>query len=95
MVSVQAVAGQVGSLFDKNAGVITTLEPASYELTLANDRSWRAPCKGGAFLAGESPTRRHAPAGSNRSGHGGNEMAEAVGWRATECSGSASVKAVT
>jgi hypothetical protein len=31
------------------------------------------------FPVGESPTRRNAPAGSNRSSHGGNEMAEAFG----------------
>src|SRR6202007_868984 len=29
------------------------------------------------FPVGASPTRRFAPAGSNRSSHGGNEMAEA------------------
>lgn len=38
-----------------------------------------APCKGGAFPVGESPTRRTAPAGSNRSNYGGNEMVEAFG----------------
>jgi prolyl-tRNA editing enzyme YbaK/EbsC (Cys-tRNA(Pro) deacylase) len=31
------------------------------------------------FPVGESPTRRNAPAGSNRSSYGGNEMAEAFG----------------
>ena len=31
------------------------------------------------FPVGASPTRRTAPAGSNRSSHGGNEMAEAFG----------------
>ena len=31
------------------------------------------------FPVGESPTRSIAPAGSNRSGHGGNDMAEAFG----------------
>src|SRR6478752_9052156 len=30
------------------------------------------------FPVGASPTRRFAPAGSNRSSHGGNEMAEAT-----------------
>jgi len=45
----------------------------------ATDRSWRAPCKGGAFPVGESPTRRNAPAGSTRSNYGGNEMVEAFG----------------
>jgi hypothetical protein len=29
------------------------------------------------FPVGANPTRRFAPAGSNRSSHGGNEMAEA------------------
>jgi hypothetical protein len=38
-----------------------------------------APCKGGAFPVGASPTRRTAPAGSNRSNYGGNEMVEAFG----------------
>ena len=31
------------------------------------------------FPVGASPTRPNAPAGSNRSSHGGNEMAEAFG----------------
>jgi hypothetical protein len=31
------------------------------------------------FPVGASPTRQNAPAGSNRSSHGGDEMAEAVG----------------
>ena len=31
------------------------------------------------FPVGASPTRRNAPAGSNRSSHGGDEMAEAFG----------------
>ena len=31
------------------------------------------------FPVGASPTRPTAPAGSNRSSHGGNEMAEAFG----------------
>ena len=31
------------------------------------------------FPAGASPARRNAPAGSNRSNHGGNEMVEAFG----------------
>jgi hypothetical protein len=31
------------------------------------------------FPVGANPTRRNAPAGSNRSSHGGNEMAEAFG----------------
>src|SRR6516162_10698273 len=33
------------------------------------------------FPVGARPTRRFAPAGSNRSSHGGNEMAEAFDWR--------------
>src|SRR6266516_4594827 len=36
-----------------------------------------------------------APAGSNRSSHGGNEVAEAFGWRVTIYGDSASVQAVT
>lgn len=32
------------------------------------------------FPVGESPTRRNAPAGSNRSNYGGNEMVEAFGY---------------
>src|SRR6266852_4929517 len=36
-----------------------------------------------------------APAGSNRSSHGGNEMAEAFGQRVTKYGDSASVQAVT
>jgi len=35
------------------------------------------------FPVGASPTRRFAPAGSNRSSHGGNEMAEAFDKRVT------------
>ena len=38
-----------------------------------------APCKGGAVPVGASPTRQPAPAGSNRSNYGGNEMVEAFG----------------
>ena len=41
--------------------------------------SRRAPCKGGAFQWVKAPPGQLAPAGSNRSGHGGNEMAEAFG----------------
>ena len=43
---------------------------------LANDCFWRAPCKGGAFQWVQVPPG-NAPAGSNRSSHGGNEVAEA------------------
>jgi catechol 1,2-dioxygenase len=35
------------------------------------------------FSVGAGPTRQFAPAGSSRSSHGGNEMAEAFGMRAT------------
>jgi multidrug efflux system membrane fusion protein len=35
------------------------------------------------FPVGAGPTRQFAPAGSSRSSHGGNEMAEAFGMRAT------------
>ena len=37
---------------------------------------WRAPCKGGAFQWVQAPPAT-APAGSKRSSHGGNEVAEA------------------
>jgi hypothetical protein len=40
---------------------------------------WVCAVKRRRFPVGESPTRRNAPAGSNRSSHGGNEMAEAFG----------------
>ena len=33
---------------------------------------------------GESPTRQPAPAGSNRSNYGGNEMVEAFGYATTD-----------
>jgi hypothetical protein len=39
----------------------------------------RAPCKGGAFQWVQAPPGELAPAGSNRSSHGGNEMTEAFG----------------
>ena len=41
--------------------------------------SRRAPCKGGAFQWVKAPPGELAPAGSNRSSHGGDEMAEAFG----------------
>ena len=44
-----------------------------------NSRSRRAPCKGGAFQWVKAPPGELAPAGSNRSSHGGDEMAEAFG----------------
>jgi len=45
---------------------------------------------------GESPTRRNAPAGSNRSNCGGNEAVEAFGdQRVTKYGDVASVQAVT
>src|SRR3954471_17367272 len=59
------------------------------------DRSWRAPCKGGAFPVGASPTRQPAPAGST-----GATM-EVTKWlkpsvkRVTKYGDSASVQAVT
>jgi hypothetical protein len=43
------------------------------------DRSWRAPCKGGVSQWVQIPPGDVAPAGSNRSSHGGNEVAEAPG----------------
>ena len=36
-----------------------------------------APCKGGVFQWVRDPPGNFAPAGSNRSSHGGNEVAEA------------------
>ena len=42
-----------------------------------NVRFRRAPCKGGAFQWVQAPPGDIAPAGSDRSSHGGNEMAEA------------------
>jgi hypothetical protein len=48
------------------------------------------------FLVGESPTRRDAPAGSNRSDCGGNEAVEAFGDKHVTIYGdAASVQAVT
>src|SRR5215469_2488504 len=48
------------------------------------------------FPVGESPTRRDAPAGSNRSSCGGNEAVEAFGdQRVTKYGDVASVQAVT
>jgi hypothetical protein len=41
-----------------------------------------APCKGGAFQWVQAPPG-NAPTGSNRSSHGGNEVAEAFGMRVT------------
>ena len=40
-------------------------------------RKWRAPCKGGVSQWVRIPPGNIAPAGSNRSSHGGNEVAEA------------------
>ena len=40
---------------------------------------WRAPCKGGVSQWVRIPPGDVAPAGSNRSSHGGNEVAEASG----------------
>ena len=40
---------------------------------------WRAPCKGGVSQWVRIPPGEFAPAGSNRSSHGGNEVAEASG----------------
>ena len=42
-----------------------------------NDRELACAVKRRRFPVGARPTRRFAPAGSNRSSHGGNEMAEA------------------
>jgi hypothetical protein len=42
-------------------------------------RSWRAPCKGGVSQWVRIPPGDFAPAGSNRSSHEGNEVAEASG----------------
>ena len=47
------------------------------------------------FPVGESPTRRDAPAGSNRSNCGGNETVEAFGEAVTKYGDGASVQAVT
>ena len=44
-----------------------------------NVRFWRAPCKGGVSQWVRIPPGDVAPAGSNRSSHGGNEVAEAFG----------------
>ena len=43
----------------------------------ANDAFLRAPCQGGAFQWVRDPPGDLAPAGSNRSRHGGDEMSEA------------------
>jgi len=43
----------------------------------ANVVLWRAPCKGGVSQWVQIPPGDVAPAGSNRSSHGGNEVAEA------------------
>ena len=50
-----------------------------HPLAILTTRVRRAPCKGGAFLWVRIPPGSVAPAGSNRSGHGGNEVAEAFG----------------
>jgi hypothetical protein len=47
------------------------------------------------FPVGESPTRRNAPAGCNRSNCGGNETVEAFGEAVTKYGDGASVQAVT
>jgi len=44
-----------------------------------NGKFWRAPCKGGVSQWVRIPPGEFAPAGSNRSSHGGNEVAEASG----------------
>ena len=46
-------------------------------LARQNDRNGCAPCKGGVFQWVRVPPGNFAPAGSNRSSHGGNEVAEA------------------
>jgi hypothetical protein len=46
---------------------------------LLNVNFWRAPCKGGVFQWVRIQPGDFAPAGSNRSSHGGNEVAEASG----------------
>ena len=48
-------------------------------IQISNGRSWRAPCKGGVSQWVQIPPGDVAPAGSNRSSHGGNEVAEASG----------------
>src|SRR5215469_2989691 len=57
---------------------------------------WRCAVERRRFSVGESPTRRDAPAGSNRSSCGGNEAAEAFGDKRVTIYGDvASVQAVT
>ena len=61
----------------KSASAIPSI--ASHGSIVSNIGSRRAPCEGGAFQWVKAPSGQLAPAGSNRSGHGGNEMAEAFG----------------
>jgi Ca2+/Na+ antiporter len=61
--------GVTGSLF---AAVGTALPETTVPLLACAVRRRR-------FPVGAIPTRRNAPAGSNRSSHGGNEVAEAFG----------------
>jgi hypothetical protein len=44
---------------------------------MINDVFWRAPCEGGVSQWVRIPPGDFAPVGSNRSSHGGNEVAEA------------------
>jgi hypothetical protein len=55
----------------------TRLERLPNPADVSNVRYGCAPCKGGAFQWVQTPPGKTAPAGSNRSSHGGNEVAEA------------------
>src|SRR6266478_6050171 len=55
-------------------------EPAETEQTDFTERpTWGCAVTRRRFPVGARPTRRFAPAGSNRSRHGGDEMSEAFG----------------
>jgi hypothetical protein len=60
-------------------GQSTDRQDRENQLVENDSLEWRAPFKGGVFPAGERPARLIAPAGSNRSSHRGNEMADRAG----------------
>ena len=59
--------------------VLSTVAPSGPFLFVLNVRFWRALCKGGVSQWVRISPGDFAPAGSNRSSHGGNEVAEASG----------------
>ena len=63
-----------GGVGGARSGILTAPIPIVLKVRL-----WRAPCKGGVSQWVQIPPGEFAPAGSNRSSHGGNEVAEASG----------------